>query len=73
MLATHLAMFAGLLDVLRDNGIIRRPQLQQLWNAAHAVSPEKHELLSEVRVQYVAVAKLLGIDLDLNEEMPGAS
>jgi hypothetical protein len=64
MLATQLKMYADLINTLRDNGTLKSADLSALQKAAHI--PED-ACVSAVRVQYVAHAKILGLDLDLPE------
>lgn len=67
MFATQLKMYADLINVLRDKRILTTTELSALQKAAHQAGPETDALVSLVRTQYVAHAKILGLDFDLPE------
>jgi len=66
MFATHLKLHVDLLNVLMDRGILTRSAAAALQQAGHDAK-EAPDIVSLVRTQYVAHAKILGLDIDLPE------
>jgi hypothetical protein len=66
MFATHFASMGALIAVLREKGIIGAPELELLRADSVSAGPEKDAFLSAIRVQYTGIAKILGVELDLD-------
>ncbi len=63
MFATHLAMMAGLVNVLRSRGMLRDVELKQLLDMGRSTGPAH---LAEVRLIYRMTANILGVEINLD-------
>jgi hypothetical protein len=66
MFTTQFSMYADLVNVLRDRGVLSEPELKRLWAKAHSDGPESAAFARETRIMYTAFAKILGLDLELD-------
>lgn len=65
-MAGDMAMHDSLMQILKDKGIIGAAELARI--RAEASDPKRAaRYLSLARVQYVAAAKLLGLEIELPE------
>jgi hypothetical protein len=70
MLATQLALISELIATLQDNGTLSDRDCQKMWKAAISTGPEKKHFYDEVLGLYKAVAKAVGVNVEIDGEPP---
>jgi hypothetical protein len=72
MLATQLALTTELIATLKDKGALGEAEFQKIWKAAISTGPEKMHFYDQVSGLYKAMAKAVGVNVEI-DDAPGAA
>ncbi len=72
MLATQLALTSELIATLRENETLRAADFQKIWKAAISTGPEKKYFYDQVLQLYRAMAKAVGVNVEIEDSSPAS-